>query len=415
MKNIGKRIVVLISWFIIGRLIRENDFKIVAVTGSVGKTSTKRAIATVLSKKYKVQWQDGNYNDIVSVPLVFFGLEMPSLTNPGAWVRTFKIMWQKKTNYPYEVVILELGTDAPGQIDRFKKYIRADIAVVTPIAPEHMEYFGSLDAVAKEELSVQSYASKLIVYENTAGSYKELVKKEVQIYGNSEKSDSFIAYNADHTKIKTKNNEYNFRSRLLGEHQVANLAAACLVSEELGMSKNQIETGLADVEPGAGRMSRLKGIKSSIIIDDTYNSSPSAARAALDTLKRLPGTQKIAVLGNMNEMGGMSKHLHEELGNYCDPNSLDSVITIGVDANKYLAPAAQAKGCTVRTAESPQEVAKILKDIMEDQATILLKGSQNGVFLEEAVKQILADPKDQSKLVRQNTQWINKKKSLGIL
>lgn len=412
MKSLGRHIVIVASWFVVRSLLRKHDLKIVAITGSVGKTSTKRAIATVLGKKYKVQWQDGNYNDIVSVPLVFFGLEMPSLTSPFAWIKTLRSMWDQIKDYPYDLIILELGTDAPGQISKFGKYLKADLAVVTPIAPEHMEFFQTLDKVAKEELGVQDFASTLVVNEHTASAFGSELKNPAKTYGLNSNSDAYLLANGQEVTIKTKAYEYTFVSRLLGEHQISNLVAACLVAEIMGLDKVSIETGLGEVDSGAGRMHKLDGIKNSIIIDDTYNSSPKAAKAALDALKKMPGTQKIAVLGNMNELGGMSKQLHEELGDYCDPVALDLVITIGADANKYLAEAARAKGCTVRKADTPYQVGEILKDVMEDHATILLKGSQNGVFLEETVKMILANPDDASKLARQNPQWIAKKKKL---
>jgi len=116
----------------------------------MGKTSTKLAIANTLSTKYKVQHQEGNYNDLVTAPLVFFGEATPSLFNPLAWLAVFWRNEKKlRQTYPYEIVVLELGTDGPGQIDRFKKYLNLEVAVITAITPEHMEFFGALDEVAE--------------------------------------------------------------------------------------------------------------------------------------------------------------------------------------------------------------------------------------------------------------------------
>jgi UDP-N-acetylmuramoyl-tripeptide--D-alanyl-D-alanine ligase len=129
-------------------------------------------------------------------------------------------------------------------------------------------------------------------------------------------------------------------------------------------------------------------------------------RAALETLYRVRAPQKIAVLGNMNELGGYSQIEHEKIGNYCDAHEIDLLITIGPDANKYLAPAARAKGCEVKSFKDPYSIAEFLRPLVKEDSVILVKGSQNKVFAEETVKLLLADPADANKLVRQSKQWL---------
>lgn len=412
MKTLGKRIIVALSWRIVSRLLAQQKIKIVAVTGSVGKTSTKRAIALTLSEKYKVRWQDGNYNDVVSVPLVFFGLDMPSLTNPVAWLRTLQAMKAQVKNYKYDVVVLELGTDAPAQIAEFGKYLKVDIGVVTPITPEHMEFFGSIDAVAKEELSLQAYAKVLIVNEKGVEKFGQYINQKPLTYGSQKTSDAFLAGSQPKAIIKTNQEKYVFSSRLLGDHQLNNLSAVALVAEELGLSVEQVERGLAGISPMSGRMQILSGIKNSKIIDDTYNSSPEAVRTALDTLYAEDANSRIAVLGNMNEMGELSPELHKQVGEQCDAKKLDLVITIGPDANRYLAESAEKKGCKVIQTQSPYDAGEVLKHHIKDGSVVLLKGSQNGVFLEEAIKSILANEGDHTKLVRQSKSWLAKKQKM---
>ena len=142
----------------------KHDFTVVAVAGSVGKTSTKLAVARLLEATgKKVQYQEGNYNDRVSVPLVFFGETMPSLFNVFAWAGVLRRMSRQVNQpYPYDVVVVELGTDGPGQLKDFA-YIQPDSTVVSAISPEHMLQFGTLDAVAEEELVVAEYSKKLLV------------------------------------------------------------------------------------------------------------------------------------------------------------------------------------------------------------------------------------------------------------
>ena len=143
-----------------------------------------------------------------------------------------------------------------------------------------------------------------------------------------------------------------------------------------------------------------------MIIDDTYNASPEAVKAALDTLYGIEAPQRIALLGNMNELGDYSESAHREIGQYCNPEKLDLLVTLAGDANTFTAAEAEAKGCTVVRVDSPYDAAEKIKFALKPGAVILAKGSQNRVFAEEAVKQLLADPADQSKLVRQSASWL---------
>ncbi len=412
LKQLAKRVVVALLWRRVESLCRNNDIKIVAVAGSIGKTSTKRAIAQVLSQKYSVAWQDGNYNDIVSVPLVFFGLNMPSLLNPLAWLVVLMRMSSMIRHYPYEVVVLELGTDAPGQIAEFGKYIKVDVGVITPIAPEHMEFFESIKAVAKEELSLQKFSNNIIVYDKTLSNFASLVEPSAKSYGQTKSSTSSIDTVSTPIVIKTDQLSYSFTSSLLGKHQLENLSAVCLVAEMLNLSPQQIIDGLESITAMPGRMQKLEGIKGSVIIDDTYNSSPEAVKAAIESFYELPGTKKIAVLGNMNELGSTAKDAHIEVGKLCSPKKVDLIITIGPDANEYVAKTAEAQGCKVLRSDSPYAIGKILLEEVAKDSLILLKGSQNGVFLEEAIKPILANSADTDKLVRQSNSWLAKKRKM---
>jgi UDP-N-acetylmuramoyl-tripeptide--D-alanyl-D-alanine ligase len=158
-------------------------------------------------------------------------------------------------------------------------------------------------------------------------------------------------------------------------------------------------------------MQRLKGIKDSLILDESYNASPDAVMAALDSLYQMQAPQKIALLGNMNELGDLSKQAHIDVGEYCEAKQLDLVVTLGPDANKYLAPAAEAKGCQVKIFTHPSKAGQFIRDQIKTGATILVKGSQNTVYAEEAIKELLADPGDAKLLVRQSKDWLLKKEA----
>lgn len=393
-------------------LISQHEITIVGVAGSIGKTGTKRAIATVLSQKYRVRWQDGNYNDVVSVPLIFFGLDMPSLTSPIAWMKIFRAMKREIANYNYNVVVIELGTDGPGQIARFAKYITVDIGVLTRIAPEHMEYFSTIDAVAKEELSLQNFSTRLIVHEQIVEDFGDLLNQTPETFGKSHSSTSRFSAVDSNVTIQINEKQIEAKTQLTGEHQIWGLSAAALVASSLGLNNQEITKGIESVTPASGRMQMLKGIKNSTIIDDTYNANAESMMAALETLGKIETRQRIAVLGNMNEMGDLSEEVHRKVGNYVDPKKIHTVLTIGADANKYLAECVERKGVKVFRFDKPEQVGSKLKEIIHQDAAVLLKGSQNGVFLEDAIKPILNDPNDISRLVRQSPEWIAKKSKL---
>jgi UDP-N-acetylmuramoyl-tripeptide--D-alanyl-D-alanine ligase len=161
-------------------------------------------------------------------------------------------------------------------------------------------------------------------------------------------------------------------------------------------------------------MNLLRGMNDTIIIDDTYNASPIAVIAALQTLYVFPAKQRIAILGSMNELGSYSQAAHEQVGGACDPALLDWVITIGDEARKHLAPAAEKRGWRVRSFDGPYEAGAAAHQLMEPGGVVLAKGSQNRVFTEEAVKILLHSTDEEQYLVRQTPDWLAiKEKQFG--
>jgi UDP-N-acetylmuramoyl-tripeptide--D-alanyl-D-alanine ligase len=397
------------------QLRARHDLKVVAVVGSVGKTSTKHAIADLLGQTLRVRYQAGNYNDRVTVPLVFFGLKEPSLYDVMAWFRAFGVSQSEiSLPYPYDVVVVELGTDGPGQMADFA-YLKPDITVVTGIAPEHMEFFGTLDAVAQEELSVFEYSQRVLVNgDDIAGEY--LAGREFLEYSLS--SDQ-AQYRATSKSLGLKGQSLAVRLPkgeelkadvvYLGQQGAKFSLAAAAVADMLGVKQADIAKGLPMLSPFSGRMQILPGTKGVTLIDDTYNASPISVKAALDVLYATRSKQRVAILGSMNELGDYSEQAHLEVGKYCDPKKLDVVVTIGKDAKQWLAPIARERGCAVRTFLNPHEAGAYVCGRLEKGAVVLAKGSQNGVFAEEALKPLLANRADESKLVRQSPYWLKRK------
>lgn len=394
------------------------EVKLIVVTGSVGKTSAKLAIATILSEKFKVRVHEGNHNTFLSAPLAILGVEYPkNIRNIFEWLAVFRAA-KKRIKSPSDVdfIIQELGSDRIGQVPHFGTYLKPDIAVVTAISAEHMEYFKTIDTVAKEELSVSDYSKLTFINrEDIDGKYAEYITSpDIQTYGTTVSAEyNFLVedYSAQDGYSGTMsllelNESFKVNIKLIGEHTLRPIVVASAIGAKFGMTKDEIISGIKNVRAVPGRMNLLKGIKDSVIIDDTYNSSPLAAQSAIRELYKLDAASKVAVLGSMNELGVTSQVEHEELGKMCDPNQLVWVVTVGEDANNYLAPAAKTRGCQVKSFMSAIEAGGFVNSIIEPGMAILFKGSQGDIYLEEAVKVILHNSKDESQLVRQSEKWM---------
>ena len=397
------------------------EIKLVVVAGSVGKTSTKVAIATVLSEKYRVRLHEGNFNTEMSAPLAILGVEYPeNIKSIGAWLAVFGAAKERiKEATDVDVIIQELGTDRIGQTAQFGKYLKPDIGVITAVSSEHMEYFMTLDNVAREELTVANFSKQAIINkDDISGEYaKYLTNPNINTYGTSASAEyHFIS--KDYTAKDGHSGNFfapefpdpvESQIHVLGEHTLRPAIAAAAVGIKLGMNPSEIASGLAKVSALPGRMNILRGAENTTIIDDSYNSSPLAAESSLRELYQLSVPQRIAVLGSMNELGETSQAEHKELGKMCDPNQLAWVITVGDEAEKYLAPAAKARGCQVKSFKTSIEAGAFVNNVKEDGAAILFKGSEGGIYLEEAIKVVLHSTEDEHKLVRQSPAWMVRK------
>ena len=396
-----KKIARILAWQS-QRLLRASQARVIVVAGSIGKTSTTQAIATVLSESFQVRKTIANYNTDIGVPCSLFQRNIPrSLSDPLRWLHIFFqneiAIARERRNSSFNVAVLELGTDMIGELNQFS-WIEPEVAVITAIAPEHMEVFKTLDAVAKEELSVLTYAKVgLINGSRVDEKYRADLSIPYEVYG----------HDALEGIIKQE------ALQVHGAHSIDAISAAIRVANYLKMSQASIKTGVMNIKPQPGRMNILRGLSDSVIIDDTYNASPEAVQAAIRYLYDRKEKYKVAVLGNMNELGETSTTEHTLIGEMCDPKKVNLVVTLGSDANNYTAAAARKNGCEVIEATSPYEAAKHVKTFLEshkDKTCVLCKGSQNGVFAEETVKMLLKNETDYKELVRQSESWLAKKK-----
>lgn len=411
MKSFAKQFIIKILGWQLRRLRKRHDFEVVAVAGSVGKTTTKHVIARYLKSSKNVHYQTGNYNVPLTVPLVFFDEIIPPLLNPIAWVSLLLRNERKiRDHYPYEIVVVELGIDCVGEMDQFAKYLKPDVAVLTSITHEHMEFFVDLDEVAREELKILSFSRMAVIgLDDIPNKYHSIFNDSVT-YGITDRCDYRLIGRQENITIKSKNKTIQSNTNFIGAHVQKTFAAAVAVADLLNIEIQKPGDVIASIDPMPGRMQLLDGRNNSRIIDDTYNNvSQVPLKAALDVLYGWHATRRIAIIGNMNELGEYSKKEHEDVGHYCDPKKIDLLITIGPHANTHLANMAEKKGCNVMRFDSPYKIGEFMKQALSQNTIVLVKGSQNKVYLEEAIKPMLANASDHKKLVRQSPEWLNKK------
>jgi UDP-N-acetylmuramoyl-tripeptide--D-alanyl-D-alanine ligase len=397
------------------------EVKLIVVTGSVGKTSTKTSVATMLSQRYRVRMHEGNHNSPLSVPLAILGIPFPdNIRSHFQWRDAIKAAKAKAlAPVDVDVVIQELGADHPGDIAAFGRYLKPYMSLVTAVTPEHMEFFKTLDAVAHEELEAANFSQlALINRDDIDGHYAEyLTNPNIDTYGttsaaeyNFEQEDFTIEKGHVGTfKAPEMPNGVQATIQVLGEHNLRPAIAAAAVGIKFGLTADDIKKGLEMIRPVPGRMNLLRGLNQSMIIDDTYNSSPAAAVGAVQTFYSIEVPQRIAIMGSMNELGESSAAEHEKIGKMFHPDIVEWVITVGDDAEKYLAPAAHANGCQVKSFKNAVQAGAFAHSVLDQGALVLAKGSQGGVYCEEAVKILLLDQTDASKLVRQSPAWMASK------
>ena len=407
------------------KYFKKHHPKLVVVVGGIGKTTTKSAITTVLATKFSVGASRKTLDEQISVPFGILGIKYPSasslLDKSITWRMIFKAIRERiKAETHVDVIIQEIATERPGEIAHYAKYLHPDVAVVTAVAPEcTMNFPNGIDDVAREELSVAKHSKLTVInYDDVDMRFAPFAETtNITNYGlkGGEYRFEIIGGTAlDGYVVKFFAPEFpepiETTVHLVGEHMLKGALAAGLVAAKFGMTAQDIAMALSEVRPVHGCMNPLRGVRETTIIDDTYSSNPYAAIEALRTLYLIDAPQRVAILGSMNDLGQYSAQYHKQVGEQCDPNFLDWVITIGEEAAHYLAPVAKANGCQVATFPGPIFAGTFANKILEPGGVILIKGSQENVFAEESVKLLLHDViEQQSLLVRQDEEWMAKK------
>lgn len=423
-KRIIKKIVVAKIWFAAKILLLRKKPEIIAVTGSAGKTTTKRLIAHLLKENFDVLSSNGGYNTEIGVPLALLQEKVPDdLSSLLKWVKIIFRSYKKALfakNYP-EKVVLEMGADSPGDIKKLAKSFRPSRSVILTVLPVHLESFNSVEEIANEKEFLARYTKKGgLVFLNADNEYTSRMKppEGVQkiLFGYKNKEADIVADNVNSDlqglsfEIVDKKSSIKIKTRLYGKQMTYPVLAAIAVARSYHISFEEIVKALKSITPEKGRMNVLEGIRDSIIIDDSYNANPQSMIKAIEFLSKQKG-RKIAALGTMAELGDYTKRGHEEVGEYVG-DKVDILLTVGDIANQYIATAAEDTGLKsekIKRFDSSEEAGDYLRKIIRKGDIVLLKGSQNTSRMEKAVAKVISEKLSPEKtLVRQAEFWKRK-------
>ncbi len=430
MKSFFKSIIVAILTFEAKLVLRKYHPKIIAITGSVGKTSTKDALYTVLATTFHVRKSQKSFNSEIGVPLTILGAPNPWSSIFG-WIRTFGkglgvlLFWRP---YP-EWLVLEVGVDRPGDIRHLTRWLTPNIVVVTsiPDVPVHVEYFDSPDELAEEKATlVDALADDGLLILNaddrrtcalsdrfrgqsvTYGFGRDAHVRAIQYKPFYKKGLPGIPEGvAVRVSIAGKTIPVEIHGGV-GRTHVYPMLAATAFGAYCEIPLLTIAESFEHHETPPGRMRILAGIKNTAIIDDTYNSSPIAVEEALITLKELvPRGRRIAVFGDMLELGRFAVEAHKKLGTFAQSHT-DMLVTVGLRA-RLIAEGALAAGMDEKNIlqfDEAREAGKYLQNEVAPGDMILVKGSQS-MRMERVVEEIMAYPERKTELlVRQDDEWL---------
>ncbi len=421
MKSFFKKIITSILIFESKLILKKYKPEIISITGSVGKTSTKDAIYTVLSDSVHIRKSEKSFNSELGVPLTILGCQN-GWNDPIIWAQNILIGIELiffKSEYP-KCLVLEIGADHPGDILSISKWLKSDIVVITKIGevPVHVEAFPSIkDLIIEKSHLIKTLKDDGVLVLSTDD--KEVVnlskniKQKCVSFGMKQlatvnASDPSIVYDEKKVpvgmsfKLNVQGNSIQIKMNgILGIQQIYPVLAGIAVGIVKNIQLNKIIDSLDKYTSPKGRMNILKGINGSIIIDDTYNSSPDALYEGLNTLASLQVSGKrIAVIGDMLELGSYSGDEHKKAGIQA-MQSCDILVTVGQRS--------KAMSSTAISFDNSIEAGEYLKGLVGIGDTIFVKGSQS-MRMERVCKTLLEESeKAEELLVRQEPEWLAKK------
>lgn len=348
------------------------DIKVVGITGSVGKTSTKEFVASTLATHFQVLKTEGNFNNEIGLPLTVL-----------------------KIKEDVEVAVLEMGISEFGEMHRLSAIAKPDICVITNIGQCHLENLGSRDGILKAKSEIFDFMNPdgsvcLNGEDDKLVTISEVYGKKPIFFGENSGQDIYVTDCVNHglagsdVTIHYGERKLDVHVPLPGKHMIYNAMAATAVAGLLGLSDEEICKGIASVQPVGGR-SHIIQENNVTIIDDCYNANPVSMKAAIDLLC-MADTRKVAILGDMYELGEKEAVMHEEVGSYAAYKNVDVIICVGKLSESTYRGAKDASGKAFYFA-TKEELKEKMISLVQQGDTVLLKAS-HGMHFEELLPQL---------------------------
>lgn len=391
--------------FISRAILKKYHPDIVAITGSVGKTGTKEAVASVLTRKFNVRKTEANYNTDIGVPFAIIGCKPPGknfVKWMGVFLKACAVIIFPLKNYPM-ILVLELAADKTGDIAYFMTFIEPKVSILTSIAPVHMEKFGKLSRIVLEKRKIIEALPKsgyaVLNYDDKA--VRKIAEKcvgRIFWYGLKCKEGAIVA---EEEKVMEKDGVIGLYFKMLykgtaipvfvkgvaAKHELYSLLAGASVGMLYELTPLEVAHGLEQYKPEHGRFVLQKGIQETVIIDDTYNASPLSVISALTSLKELPvGKRRIAVLGDMLELGNNEEDAHSSVGEAVVQLDIGVLITYGKRA-LLISERAKERGMSkqnIRHFDAMEKLIEYVKSMRREGDVVLIKGSR-GMKMERVV------------------------------
>jgi UDP-N-acetylmuramyl pentapeptide synthase len=413
-------------------ILRRYRPTIIAVTGNAGKTTTKEAIAAVLATKYRVRATGGNLNNELGIPTTIIGDFAQQYYRSGGtflfWLQVLltavRVLVYNR-DYP-QVLVLEYGADHPGDIKRLVHMFPPHISVVTQVGdiPVHIEFFASAQELAAEKAQILKHLTTsdvaVLGYDDlTVLEMREKTHAHVLTYGLGDGAD--VQVTNVHPRLEgVRPVGIGFDIHLNGSTMPvtiggtigAGIARAAAAGVAVGSAMN---VGLADavealvrMEPPAGRLRIIDGVRGTVLIDDSYNASPAAVHLAIDAVRHLPASRHVFVLGDMLELGAHSVQAHQAVGTMA-ASVADVLVCVG-ERGRFIADAAgnQMPPAQIHWAADSRTAAGMVQQLLRAGDLVLVKGSQ-GMRMERIVQELMAQPERAPELlVRQSARWLAK-------
>jgi len=333
--------------------------KIIAITGSNGKTTTKEMLANILKEQCNILATKGNLNNDIGVPLTLF-----------------------KLNEQHQYAVIEMGANHLQEIAYLTNITKPQVAMITNCAPAHLEGFGSIEGVARAKGEIYQGLSKngtaIINTDDKFSDYWQGLNREHSIltFG-LEKPANITAKNIQynglttHFILSTPTEEIVIKLNLAGKHNLLNALGATACAFALGIDLKSIAQGLEKMQPVSGRLQQIAGVRNSTILNDSYNANPASLKAALQVLENCPTPRWIA-LGDMLELGTNAAVFHQEMGEIAKQSGIECLVATG-ELSKYAVESFGKKGFYF---EKQEDLITFLKDNLPAHATLLVKGSR---------------------------------------